>query len=111
MDESILTSIKKLLGPGADTYFDTDIIIHINTALSILTQIGVGPPEGFTIEDEFAEWSDFLDDNKKIAMVKTYVYLKVKLVFDPPTLGSVLEAHQNAITELESRISMAAEEK
>ena len=111
MDESILTSIKKLLGPGADTYFDTDIIMHINAALSILTQIGVGPPEGFTIEDEFAEWSDFLDNNKKLSMVKTYVYLKVKLVFDPPTLGSVLEAQQNAITELESRISMAAEEK
>lgn len=111
MDESILTSIKKLLGPGADKYFDTDIIMHINTALSVLTQLGVGPPEGFSIEDEFTEWGEFLNDNKKLAMVKTYVYLKVKLVFDPPTVSSVLEAYRNTITEYESRISMVAEEK
>ena len=76
--ESILTSIKKMLGITEEyAHFDTDIIIQINTACMILTQLGVGPPEGFVIEDETSSWNDFIKDSTKIEAVKTYIYLKV----------------------------------
>ena len=83
--ESILTSIKKLLGITEEyDQFDPDIIMHINSVFMILTQLGVGPAEGFSIEDDTAVWTDFIQDVKKLESVKTYVYLKVKLAFDPP---------------------------
>ncbi|NLD46392.1 MAG: hypothetical protein GX660_04235 [Clostridiaceae bacterium] len=104
--ESILTSIKKLLGiVEEDTNFDTDITIHINTVLSILTQIGVGPSSGFSITDKTAVWTDFIGDLTTIEFVKSYVYLKVKLIFDPPLSSAVIEAINKTISELESRIS------
>lgn len=107
--ESILNSIKKLLGPTEDyTHFDPDIIIHINSALSILTQLGVGPPEGFYIDGPEDEWSSFVD-NDKIQFVKTYVYLKVKLVFDPPSSSAVLKSMEDTIKELEWRLNVAVD--
>ena len=88
--DSILTSIKKLLGITEEyMHFDTDLIIHINTVFSILNHLGVGPTNGFTIADKKAVWKDFTSDDKKIEMVKTYVYLKVKLIFDPPASSAV----------------------
>ena len=111
--DSILTSIKKLLGIGEeDTAFDMDIIIHINSVLMILTQLGVGPPDGFTIEDKDALWSDFVSpDDKSFEAVKTYMYLKVKLVFDPPPGSAVIEVFNNTIKELECRLRDAADSK
>lgn len=104
--ESILTSIKKLLGIVEEyTHFDTDIIIHINTVLSILTQIGVGPSSGFSITDKTAVWTDFIGDLTTIEFIKSYVYLKVKLIFDPPPSSAAIEAINKTISELESRIS------
>lgn len=108
--ESILTSIKKLLGITEEyTQFDVDIIIHINSALSVLTQLGVGPSEGFSIEDDSAIWEDFISDAKTIEFVKTYVYLKTKLVFDPPLSSAQIEAMNRTISELEWRIQVAVD--
>lgn len=111
--DSILTSIKKLLGIGEeDTAFDMDITIHINSALMILTQLGVGPPNGFTIEDKDDLWSDFISpDDKSFESVKTYMYLKVKLVFDPPPSSAVIEVFNKNIKELECRLRDAADSK
>ena len=87
MEQSILISTKKILGIAEDyTVFDLDIITHINTAFSTLTQLGVGPADGFMIEDDSALWTDFdpVDDNLNYNAVKSYVFLKVKVAFDPP---------------------------
>lgn len=106
---SILTSIKKLLGIAEDyEHFDTDIIIHINSALSILTQIGIGPPEGFAIKDKTEVWTDFVEDLSCVEFVKTYVYLKVRMIFDPPASSAVMESMNRMISELEWRISVTA---
>ena len=108
--DSILTSIKKMLGMTEDyTEFDTDLIIHINSVFSALTQIGVGPPEGFMREDESSEWNDFIGTESKWNFVKTYVYLKVRLLFDPPNSGSVMESINNQIKEVEWRLFTEAE--
>lgn len=108
--DSILTSIKKMLGMTEDyTEFDTDLIIHINSVFSTLTQIGVGPTEGFMIEDESSVWSDFIGTESKWNFVKTYVYLKVRLLFDPPNSGSVMESINNQIKELEWRLFTESE--
>ena len=82
--ESILTSIKKLLGMTEDyTAYDDQIIIHVNSVFMILTQLGIGPENGFAIKDKEAIWNDFVSDETKLELVKSYVYLKVKLLFDP----------------------------
>jgi len=108
--ESILTSIKKMLGISEEyEHFDTDIIIHINSVMSILTQLGVGPPEGFSIKDKEAAWSDFIPNNPQLEAVKSYVYLKVKLLFDPPLGSAVIESTNRLISELEWRINTAVE--
>ena len=110
--DSILVSIKKLLGIAADyTHFDPDIIMHINSAFSILTQLGVGPPEGFRIEDDVKTWNDFVSDTIRLDAVKSYVYLKVSLMFDPPTSSAVLSAKERQISELEWRLNVAAEQE
>lgn len=102
---SILDSIKKLLGiSDDDTQFDTDIIIHINTVFSILTQLGVGPEEGFSISDKTTTWSDFIDNATDIEMVKTYVYLRVRLLFDPPQSSFAIEAIKESFKEIEYRM-------
>lgn len=112
MEESILTSIKKLLGITKDyKHFDTDIIMHINTVFMILTQLGVGPKEGFMIEDDSSTWDEFIEDATKFKAVETYVYLKVKLVFDPPLSSAVMEANKQMINELEWRLNVEAESK
>lgn len=110
--DSILTSIKKLLGPEEEyDYFDTDIIIHINSALMVLTQLGIGPSTGFFITDKSAVWKDFLPDMDRLQAVKTYVYLKVKLVFDPPQSAAGIESFNKMINEYEWRLNVAAETK
>ena len=101
MNESILTSIKKLLGiPEEYEEFDPDIIIHINTFLTRLYQVGVGE-KGFFITDKTATWDQFLVDESKFQQAKTYVYLRVRLVFDPPTSGAAAEAFKESLRELE----------
>lgn len=110
--ESILTSIKKLLGITAEyTHFDTDLIVHINSVLMVLNQLGVGPEEGFFIEDESSSWIDFLGDNTKIELVKTYVYLKVKLLFDPPLSSAAIDSTNRLISEFEWRLNAAVDPK
>lgn len=110
--DSILDSIKKLLGIDTSyTQFDSDIIMHINTVFMNLTQLGVGPEEGFFIENKTDSWSDFVDTEEFAQMnaVKSYVYLKVKLLFDPPLSSSVIQSMNNMISELEWRLNVAAE--
>ena len=118
--DSILTSIKKLLGITADyDNFDDDIIMHINTVFMTLNQLGVGPAEGFRIEDDAAIWDDFIkvDENNPEtktlqtlqSAVKSYIHLKVKLLFDPPLSSAVMEAIKQSINELEWRLNIQAE--
>lgn len=104
MQESILTSIKKLLGITEDyTHFDTDVIMHINSVFMILMQLGIGPAEGFSITGDSEVWSDFLSDATWFESVKSYVYLKVKLIFDPPQSGTLLNAMEKQVSEFEWR--------
>lgn len=110
--ESILTSIKKLLGiEESYEHFDQDIIIHINSAFMILAQLGVGPSDGFVISDKKSVWRDFTSNDVTIESVKTYVYLKVKLLFDPPLSSTVIESINRTINELEWRLNVAVETK
>lgn len=110
MTESILDSTKKVLNLSSDyTPFDQDIILHINSVFSTLNQLGVGPVEGFMIEDKDAVWSDFLEGDLRLNNVKTYIYLRVRMLFDPPTLGYVLDAMKEQIKELEWRINAQRE--
>lgn len=110
MTDSILTSIKKLLGMTEEyTAFDTDIIIHINTAFMNLHQLGVGSEEGFRIEDKYSTWDEFIEDEDNLDAVKTYIYLSVKLVFDPPLNGSLMESMKQLIDRYEWRLTVQAE--
>lgn len=112
MDKSILDSIKKMLGIDASyTIFDQDIIMHINTVFMILNQLGVGPSAGFSIEDNKKTWRDYLNDDTKLESVKSYIYLKVKLIFDPPLSSAVIEAIKQSIDELEWRLNVEVESK
>ena len=107
MEESILTSIKKMLGMEENyNVFDTDIIIHINTIFMTLNQLGVGPSSGFKIEDDSTTWSEYIDEDSDLEAVKTYIYLKVKFLFDPPLSSSVIEVMKQSITELEWRLNV-----
>ena len=107
MEVSILNTIKKMLDVDPSyTAFDNDILVHINSALMILTQMGVGSQSDFSITGATEEWSDFLEDKTNFDAVKTYIYLKVKLVFDPPTSSSVLQAYEKVISELEWRLNV-----
>ena len=110
--ESILTSIKKLLGPAEEyDHFDPDIIMHINSVISDLTQLGVGPAEGYEIQDARDTWDEFIGDNPKFNKVKTYIYLRVRLLFDPPTNSRVIESMEKDIEKLEWLLNVAAETK
>jgi hypothetical protein len=98
--ESILDSIKKLHGISpSDVSFDPDIIIHINSALLKLTQMGVGPLTGFFIKDNTTKWSDFIPDEVIAESVKSFVYVKVRLVFDPPASPTVVSALESSADE------------
>ena len=112
MDSSILTSIKKLLGIAKeDTSFDQDIIMHINTVFAILAQLGVGPANGFSIEDDGAIWSDYLGNTTNLDLVKSYIYMKVRSIFDPPTSSILADAMNKNISELEWRINTTVDPK
>ena len=108
--DSILTSIKKMLGITEEyEHFDQTLIIHINTVLNTLTQIGVGPEQGFSIDSSTQTWSDFLYGDSRLDLIKSYVYLKVKMLFDPPLGSAVIESINRQISELEWRISVAVD--
>ena len=108
--DSILTSIKKLLGIyEEDTSFDIDIIMHINTVFMILRQMGIGPANGYSVTGVYDTWNDYLSDNTLIESVKTYVALKVRLIFDPPASSAIIEAMNRTISELEWRLNVQAD--
>ena len=113
MENSILISTKKILGVAEDyTAFDLDIITHINTAFSTLTQLGVGPAEGFMIEDEREKWDDFvdIDSDFQLNSVRSYVFLRVKQLFDPPTTSYLIDSTERQIEQLEWRLNVHREE-
>lgn len=106
--DSILTSVKKALGIDANyNHFDPDLIMHINSVFTILLQLGIGPEEGFSISDDNSNWTDFISDMSKLQFVKTYMYLKVRLLFDPPSSGTHVETINREISELEWRLSVS----
>lgn len=108
--DSILTSVKKLLGIVEEyEHFDADLIMHINSVFMILTQMGVGPSEGFRIEDELTTWEDFLSGGPNLETVKSYMYLKVRILFDPPASSVVMESMNKMLSEMEWRMSVAVE--
>lgn len=108
--DSILTSVKKLLGLTEDyTAFDADLIMHINSVFMILHQMGVGPEDGFAIVDETDRWADFMANGAGLNAVKSYIALKVRLLFDPPQSSVTMEAVKNEIAELEWRIYAACD--
>lgn len=107
---SILLSIKKMLGIQSDyLHFDPDLILCINSALAILTQLGVGPDGGFTITDASATWQDFAGEDPRLEMMKSFVHLRVRLLFDPPQNASLTDAIEKMVKELEWRVQVAAD--
>ena len=105
MEESVLLSVKKMLGIHQDdNSFDIDIILHINSVISILMDLGINEVENQLVEDEAKTWSELLGGRNDINYVKTYIYQKVRLMFDPPTSAAAIEAMQRSISELEWRI-------
>lgn len=110
--DSILTSIKKLLGiTEADDSFDMDIIMLINNAFVALQQLGVGPSNGFSIEDDTAIWTDFVSNDNAVNTARHYIWLKVKMVWDPPTNSFVMDAMKHEIAEDEWRLMVAFDNK
>lgn len=110
MEDSILLSIKKVLGAQSMLDdFDDDIKMHINSALMILRQLGIGPATGFSIHGSEETWSDFLgEDESLLEMVKSYVAMKVRIIFDPP-VGGALDALKSSIAEFEWRLNVAVD--
>lgn len=110
MEENILNSIKKLLGIPEDyTAFDQDIMMHINSVFMILSELGVGPSNGYSLKDGTEKWGDFISDDENLEGIKTYVYMKVKTIFDPPLNSAVLASMKELISEFEWRINNEAE--
>lgn len=110
MQSSILTSTKKVLGiEESYTAFDEDILMHINSVFSTLNQLGIGPVAGFTIEDANATWDSFLVSDPRLNSVKTYVYLRVRLLFDPPGTSYLIESLNRQAKELEWRMNVTRE--
>jgi hypothetical protein len=111
VEQSILKSTKKVLGlPDTLDAYDQDVLTLINSAFSNLLQIGIGPPEGFSIEDEAPVWDDFITPGPVLNSVKAYIYLKVKYAFDPPNTSFLLAATSDQIDELEWRLRSFGEE-
>ena len=110
INESILSSVKKVLGIPSDyEHFDQDILLHINSVMSIMHQLGVGPEEGFIVEDDSTTWSDFFGEDvdiNKFAYVKSYICIRVRLLFDPPTSSGAIDAMERQMRELEWRITV-----
>ena len=108
--DSILTSVKKMLGITEEyTHFDADIIMHINSVFVVLKQMGVGPNEGFFIEDKTSTWDEFIEDAYECNAVKTYMYAKVRLIFDPPQSSSHIKCLEDTVKEFEWRLHWEAE--
>ena len=106
---SILDDVKKVLGLDTEyTVFDKDLIIHINTVFRILNQIGVGPHDGFTINDNSTTWTEYVNDDK-LEAIKTYIYLRVRLLFDPPTNSFLITAMESQMREIEWRLNLRGE--
>ena len=105
---SILATIKKMLGI-CDESFDTDIKVCINTILISLIQIGVGPQQGFVVIDENQTFEEFCGSNLQLESVKMYIYLKSKLMFDPPSNSNITQTFEKAISEIEWRLNRSAE--
>ena len=111
LSDSILESVKKLINAEGDEYFDTDLIIHINTVFSVLQQMGVGPEGGFSIDDKTSTWDEFTEDEPIFNMVKSYMAIRVKLLFDIASASSYYVTQLQAeVDELEWRIRHAAEQ-
>lgn len=108
--ESILTSVKKMLGITEEyEHFDADLIMHINSVFMILAQLGVGLSEGFSIKGKDETWEDFMQGDPRLELVKSYLYLKVKLLFDPPLGNAVIEVMNRQISEFEWRLNASIE--
>lgn len=108
--DSILTSIKKMLGIEEEyTQFDIDIIIHVNSALMVLSQLGIGPNGGFSIADETSIWTEYTGTDTNLQAIKTYVLLKVRLVFDPPASAFIADIFEKQIKEIEWRLMVQKE--
>lgn len=102
LNQSILTTIRNMLGPSEDyEYFDNELIPHINSVFNRLKTLGIGPAEGFSITSDAETWGDFFDDTKVVNMVISYMYLKVKMIFDPPSNSMAAEAFKQQIAEFE----------
>lgn len=108
---SILNTVKKAIGPSVSEYeyFDSDLIMHINTTFNVLKQLGVGPAGGFYIEDAEADWDEFIDPGPNSQMVQTYMCLAVRLKFDPPESSAHMQAIKDQMAELEWRLNIDAE--
>lgn len=112
VEDSILLSIKKSLGlEPSMNHFDADIMMCINSAFNILTQLGVGPVEGYEITSEEDLWVDFIGHDKRLNMVKTYIFLKTKLTFDPPTVGALMSSYKEQVQEYEYRLNYQVDPK
>lgn len=106
MEQSILTSTKKILGLDSSyTAFDLDVITHINMSMSLLNELGIGPSGGLYIEDSTTEWSSLNLNDNVLSLVKTYIFLKVRYLFDPPTTSFLLEAVKSQVQEMEYRLT------
>lgn len=108
--ESILDSVKKMIGVEGQDDFDTDLIFHINTVFMLLNQAGVGPASVYQITGSDETWSDFADNIDDIGMVKTYIFMKVRKIFDPPTSGTAMESLNELIKEFEFRLNIAEDD-
>jgi hypothetical protein len=110
MANSILDDVKKVLGLDASyTVYDIDVIMHINTAFGVLNQLGIGPDVGFSISDNTAVWDDFTAGDVLLNMVKSAIYLRVRLLFDPPTTSYLIESMRKQLEELEVRLNINRE--
>lgn len=107
MEESILKTIRKMIGPSVSyDIFDTDLIVHINSAFMTLYELGVGTPQCFRITGETETWDDFIQGDSELEAVISYVYMKVRLVFDPPSTGYLVTSYEKRIQELEWRLNV-----
>ena len=105
MEESILKTIKQLIGcPDDFEQFDLDLTIHINSAFAALIQLGVGPKEGYRITGPDNVWSEFEEDTQKSSLIKDYVYIKTRLLFDPPTSSALMDSLKEQLKEMEWRL-------
>lgn len=108
--DNILKTVKKALGITEYEFFDPDILMHINSVLSILVQIGIGPKDGFRCTEE-SVWADITEDNKLLECIKSYVFVKVKLLFDPPSSSTIIEAYVKQAAEYEWRMYITKDEE